>query len=101
MASGIILFFAWNNFRFPVADFLKEVLLKSLTVLAIVLGISLIPFYMMDIGWVRLLLVLTASILSFPLIAWFWGLNNTERGIFRRMVLPVVQKYLHIKQNIE
>jgi O-antigen/teichoic acid export membrane protein len=93
-ASGIITFFAWNNYRFPVSAFLKKVLLKSLFVFLAVLGISLIPFSTMDGGLLRLALVLTAGGLSFPVIGWYAGLNNNERERLKQSIIPIIHKFL-------
>lgn len=90
--SGVILFFAWNNYRFPVLTYLKKVLLKSICVYAIVLGITFIPFYFLESGWLRLLVVLTVGLLSFPPVAWFIGLNDNEKDMFKRSLMPVIQK---------
>ena len=92
VVAGVILFFAWNNYRFPVITFLKKVLLKSICVYAIVLGITFIPFYLLDSGWLRLLIVLTVGVVSFLPVAWLVGLDDDEKDMFRRSFAPVIQK---------
>jgi hypothetical protein len=92
VVAGVILFFAWNNYRFPVITFLKKVLLKSICVYAIVLGITFISFYLLDSGWLRLLIVLTVGVVSFLPVAWLVGLDDDEKDMFRRSFAPVIQK---------
>lgn len=67
---------------FPPIMYVKEVLLYILLVTPITFIIPLLCLNVMEAGFVRLIIVTMASILSTAIIVYFLGLNKKERNYF-------------------
>ena len=93
LASCIILFFTWNNFRFPVQEFLKNVVFRSTATFIVIYLVSLVPIYFFQEGFFRLCLVIVVCLISFPISIWFIGLTSNDKSLFRKLVLPLLEKY--------
>jgi O-antigen/teichoic acid export membrane protein len=93
-AAGIILYFAWNNYGFPVVNFLKSTVLRCISIFAIVFTVSYVPFLIIHYGLFRLLAVITLSMTAFLVLAWFIGFSKSEKTQIIRLISPFLSKIL-------
>jgi O-antigen/teichoic acid export membrane protein len=96
LASCIILFFTWNNFRFPVQEFLKNVVLRSIVTFIVIYFVSYMPIYFFQEGFFRLCFVIILCLISYPISIWFIGLTSNDKSQFRKLVFPLLEKYLPV-----
>ena len=92
LASGVILFFTWHNYKFPVYIFLKNVVFRSVITFLIIFFASYCPALFIEQGLLRLFLVLAISSLIFPVAIWFIGFNANERDQSKKLIRPILSK---------
>ncbi|WP_456379203.1 MATE family efflux transporter [Lutibacter sp.] len=97
IASGIILYFANINFKFPVNIFLKEVVLKCLLAFSLIYTIAYIPYYLLDQGLLRLCLVTLVSSICFLVVIWFVGFTYQDRKQIKVLINPILSKFFPLK----
>jgi O-antigen/teichoic acid export membrane protein len=76
----IIIYFTIINCDLKLGDYLKAVLYKSLIVFFIPLAIGIIPIYIMQDSFFRLIIVIIASMFSFLSLLFFVGLTSEEKS---------------------
>ena len=95
--STTILYFAWNNYGFPVTDFLKRIVFRCVIVMAVVFTLSCIPSYAIKNDLLRLASVMTVSTAVFIICAWMIGFNARERMHLKSLVMPILTKIIKFK----
>lgn len=91
LSSGITLFFAKRDCGLSLSYFFTDVFTRSLLVFIITFALSSIPIVTMDDGVLRLLLVLSISVLSIAATVWLIGLTPIERTKIWK-IIPFTQK---------
>ena len=79
--------------------FLKKVVLPILSVMAISLVLPLLVRSLMQDGFLRLLLVVLASILSVGSVAFLIGLTKEERRFVKEILVNLLVNRFHLKLN--
>lgn len=69
-----------------IKDYVTHVILPSLLVVTLSLPFPLLPYYLMDQSFTRLVVVVIASVLVVGLSLYFVGLNKNERTLLRSFV---------------
>lgn len=97
LSSGIILYYTKINCHLSVREFMMNVVLRCLLSFAIVFLIALIPYVFIEIGFIRLLLVIFMSTSSYLIVVYKVGLLDNER--LKIMGLgSVILKRLNLKK---
>ena len=91
-ASGISLFFAWSNYRFPVDVFFKKIVLRCIGTFTITYLSAFVLVVIFDENFFRLLMVITIGMGMFILSAWFVGFDKDERSQMSHISSPVLSK---------
>lgn len=86
--SMLILFFSNRNFGLSVSFFFKKIVWKCFISFILIVAISLIPINIMNEGFVRLLVVLFLSSVSFLFVVWSIGFTNKEKVKIRELSTP-------------
>ncbi len=93
LASFLILFFTWNNYRFPISTFITKVLVRCIASFFIVFIISLLPAYILKDGLIRLISVFAVSCIIFLISIWFIGFDKDDRDRLKHLIFTVTSKY--------
>ena len=80
LASINILYFAKITCGLSIQQFLNNVVVRCLFTFLIVFAIAIIPYYVFDNGWLRLVFVSLTSTLTAFISVWFVGLDTTEKS---------------------
>ena len=94
LASAVILYFALNNFKFPVSYFMKNTVLRCLFSFFVIMGVSFIPNLILKEGFLRLSLVVIISTIFFPIAIWFIGFRMDERIQIKPVLMHLIGKFL-------
>ena len=97
ISLGITLYFAWRNFAFPIAHFLKKAFCRTWAIILIVSSISAIPLLFFESNFLRLLLVLFVSSATCLLGIWFLGFEDYEKAKIKEFISPVVSRVFRRK----
>jgi len=97
IVSGITVFFAWNNYRFPVGVFLKKTVLRCIGTFIITFLVASGLIFIFDESFLRLLLVIATGMGMFMLSAWFVGFDKDEKSQMVHFIIPVLAKVTNIK----
>jgi O-antigen/teichoic acid export membrane protein len=100
ISSGIILYFAWYNYKFPVSDFLKKTVFTSICSCILIFCISFIPkVILFNDSLYRLLLVTAVSTIVFFITTWWIGFNIEEKTLLKQTFNSIVSRiYKFIKR---
>ena len=91
LASCVILFFTWNNFRFPVNEFIKKILIKSVLTFLLIFFVSRIPVLFFDDSLFRLFIVVITTFIMSPICIWFLDLT-LKRNKLKNLLKPFQEK---------
>lgn len=80
--------------HFSLRKYAKEVLLPFVIVVATSFVIPLIPYYLMQCGWLRFILVLCLSVATSSISLYFLGLNKKEKDLINSIISKFIRKKL-------
>ena len=83
---GIILFYAKKLCDLPVKYFLINVICKNIIVLFVTLLIALIPYYLLQQGFIRFIIRAVVFSISFLILFYFISLNKKEKQIINLLL---------------
>jgi Na+-driven multidrug efflux pump len=83
----ITLFFARKLCGLDLNSFVKNVMAKSLFILVLLFSLSALPLFVMDVGFLRLIVVTAVSFTSFLIFIWKIGLDADEKNMMKLYVL--------------
>ena len=86
------LFFARSLVGIKIMDYLKVIVVPTIIVMIISSGVACIPHYLMEEGFLRLIMVCLLYIILFILSSWFLALNDSEKSIFANLINRVFNK---------
>ena len=98
LSSGIILYYTKINCHLSVREFMMNVVLRCLLSFAIVFLIALIPYLFIEIGFIRLLLVVIMSTISYLIVVYKLGFLDNERLKIKEYVMLLKGK-LYFKSS--
>lgn len=91
--SMVVIYFANINCELPVSYFLKNVVLRSLCSFILVFILALIPSYLVEAGLLRLIYVISISLVSFITVVWFIGFSVDEHEKLYLTLNKVIYKF--------
>jgi Na+-driven multidrug efflux pump len=86
LAFILTLYFSNKNFQFPIMSFMRDTVLRTLTVLLLVSLFAYIPLYLFKEGVPRLLLVGSISTGMAILFIWIIGLTAKEQSSIKNVI---------------
>lgn len=86
------LFILRSLVHFSLRKYAKEVLLPFVIVVATSFVIPLIPYYLMQYGWWRFILVLCLSVATSSISLYFLGLNKKEKDLINSIISKFIRK---------
>jgi Na+-driven multidrug efflux pump len=93
--SGLVLLYAKKQCGLSISYFLKDVLIKSLIITAILTSIEISTLLLLTQGIVRLGIIFSVHILLFPFCIFYLGLNEREKSLTSNMLQNfLVQKLI-------
>ncbi len=93
ISDGILtLYFTKKVCGLSLLLYLKKVIYPSLLTCVLVVGLSLIPFFILYEGFLRLILVAIISTISFLIFVWFIGLSVEERHQTSSLIKIIIAK---------
>lgn len=84
-------------YGFPISQYLRTVILKSIVVVLISLPLPLIAYANVANEWHRLALTLVLCVTITAIAIYFWGLKSGEKTLVKKMIF----KIFHIKSAYE
>lgn len=96
LSSLVVIYFTKINCELPILYYLKNVVVRSVSSFLLVLIVSLIPFYFIELGFIRLLAIVSTTLISFLVTVWFVGFTSEERIMMKKII-----EGLLIKVNIK
>jgi len=90
--SIISLYFSKKNYDLPIVLFLKDVVGRCVSILLLSGGLSVIPYFLMDQGILRLIVISMISTISVFVWAWYIGFNLEEKGSIKLIIIKLIQK---------
>jgi O-antigen/teichoic acid export membrane protein len=91
-SAVMLLYFAKVNCGLSVSDYLKNVVLRCLIVLLLTSLISVCPSLILDMGVLRLSIVIIVSGTAFLGFVWILGFTDIEKTQIRRLVESLILK---------
>ena len=88
----VVLYFSKINCGISVSEFMKNVVLRSISSFIIVFCFSIIPTFFLPSGFMRLSLVVFIAVCAFIVVIWFVGFNAEERYGIKAMKEGIVEK---------
>jgi hypothetical protein len=85
----LVLYFSKINLNFPVFDFYKYAVEKSILPFLISIVIAFTPSYFISSSFLQLFTVTSVSIISFLLSIYFVGLDNFEKEFIKKSFLKI------------
>lgn len=79
LASSVILHFAKINCQLSVSGFIRNVIGRCVAAFILVFAFSLIPYFLIAPGYMRLMGVMLTSIFSYLIIVFFIGFSSDEQ----------------------
>lgn len=80
---------------FSLLKYAKQVLMPFLLLILFSFAIPLIPFFYMESGFARLVVVIAVSVISSGIILYLVGLNNSEKDLVKLFIV----KFLYFKKS--
>lgn len=78
---GILtLYFTKKVCNLSIILYLREVILPSLLTGIIIIGFTLIPYFLLEEGFVKFIVIASTSTISFFIFVWFIGFSNEEQA---------------------
>ena len=88
IGNGLIhLYFVNKNCSLSIRDFLNIVFYKCISVFALTTFLSIIPFFFLEEGIIRLLITIIVSSISFLILVYSIGLNQEEKYFFNSLMI--------------
>jgi O-antigen/teichoic acid export membrane protein len=84
--GGLYLFFAKRECGISIKKYFKEVILKSLVTLLVIILIVLVPYFLVEVEPYRLLSVVIVNIFAFSLAVWTIGLSKIEKDFILQLI---------------
>lgn len=81
---------------FSLIMYLKKVLLPFMLLILFSFAFPLLPYYFMDAGLVRFLVVGVVAVLSSSIMFYYLGLNYSEKCIVNAMIAKIITKVLKV-----
>ena len=91
--SILTIYFSNKYYDLPVMSFLKNVIGRCVLMLLVSALLSLIPFSLMEPGFIRLMTVGMVSTLSVIVTSWYIGFNIEERNSLSQVLGSLSQKF--------
>jgi Na+-driven multidrug efflux pump len=92
IASAVILYYAKKNCQLPVIEFLINVTSRCAAAFLLVLLFSLIPYFLIDAGFIRILSVMLMNICGYFIIVFFIGFSSDERIKIKQLGTDLINK---------
>ncbi len=92
--SIMILFFAKKVCNLSIESFLKDTVIRCISVFLILLFIVYIPYNILDQSMLRLLIISLLSLISFIILVYFLGFTKEEKNIFNQFFNNLFKKFL-------
>ncbi len=86
------LFILKTIISFSIIDYLKEVVLPLVLIVALTILIPLIPLKLMSEGWLRLIVVVLMSVISVVVSCYTIGLNTSEKYLIKNLFSKIISK---------
>lgn len=90
--AGLVIYFAKVNCDLSITYFMKNVVLRSVGTLLLVLISALVPFYLLDPGIERLVIIISISSISFLFVGWMVGFTSEERQKINVLATETIAK---------
>jgi Na+-driven multidrug efflux pump len=87
-----ILYYSRKDCDLSLAEFFSNVVARCTAAFILVFLFSLIPYYLMDVGYMRLISVTLLSSVSYLIIVFFIGFSNDERAWIRQIRSTLLSK---------
>lgn len=78
--------------KFKVIEYVKEVLIPIIIVVALTSCLPFIPHYFFEYGFLRLVLVTMSSVCPIMIVFYFLGLNRREKDLVNNILLGIIKK---------
>ncbi len=91
--SILILFFTNKECGLSIKLYLKEVIFPCISSFLVMGAVSIVPELFMQEGYLRLLLVLFLSTISFLFVVWAIGTSKVEKKEIKKIGLPYIQNF--------
>ena len=79
LQSIIVMYFAKKKCGMSISQYLGEVVFRCVFSFIIVIALSIIPLYLLDESYTRLLFVLAIAFISSLIVIWFIGFSSEEK----------------------
>jgi Na+-driven multidrug efflux pump len=89
----IVVYFAYKNLDLSIVKYVKNVLSPSLTLFSITSFVGVLPFFVMESSFLRLILVGIFTSISFLLSFWFVAINLKEKELILKMLERLREKF--------
>jgi len=91
-SAAITFYFSKTDCGLSLPHYFKNVIYPCIISFIITISISYIPLFFISDGILRLILVLTLSVITFFITVWSIGLNVIERNEIGKMIITVLEK---------
>lgn len=88
-----ILIYAKKLCGFSIKKYFSDVIFRGIAVALLMILFSLIPFFLIEQGLLRIVLVTCVSTLTFIVSTYYFGLINIEKELIRSLVKSKLKKY--------
>ncbi len=95
----IVIYYAHKNYGLSVKEYLYEVFLPCLYLFSITFFSGLLPFFLMEGSFIRLIVVGFSSSLAFILTFWFIAINFREKQLVYMLLEKITEKYSRRRQE--
>ena len=96
----IRILFARHLVGIRVRDYLQKVIMPTVCVMVISCTIALIPHFIMDDSFSRLIIVCLMFLISSIISSWLFALDNSEKTIFANIINNVLHRKIIRNENI-
>ena len=87
----VILYYANKQCDLSIRDYLNQVILPLLFTAIGMIACGIIPFLLLNEGWIRLLITCIATTIGMCFVCWFYAITAEEKEMLMRFVLSFVK----------
>jgi Na+-driven multidrug efflux pump len=94
LAFAATLYYAKKNCQLVLTTFFSNVIARCVSSFILVFMFSLIPYYLIEPGFIQLMVVTLVSLVSYLFIVFFIGFSRDERVKIKKLSLPLLDRSL-------